>query len=776
MFTEWPFDCWRSPQPMGFSNETGVVCFRNCALVAVLHMPALVQWLLIHIENPCDVTVDTGECVACLLGYLCQKYRSYGKEERQDELNRLAVELWGCCRRKFWKRNPNAQQDAEEFLTHLINYLVTQFDIPGRDDQLVKHMFQVVIKYRDECRNCKNVTYAGNDVAYALVANPSETGSRTLHQGLERSLTQDVKDYTCSKCNHQGTASRLTYIRDAPEILIIHINRHRELDNKRLATKLHYDETIDLTGILEPYARKKDEVLNYELYSVIFHEGKVVQAGHYTAYVRTPRDEWAYINDEEVSQATLDAALGKPTRERSRTAIPYVLVYVRKPVHCPDPNSKLTIDDSLFNGPGFEDESTKEPIDQADQPHEQVEPSLPREGSKESEVELEASLVFPNPGEDEDIEVGNSPRIRPAPAPAIATRWEGQPAEITIKVAMGDIVLTGVLKGVLKRSRRKQFSTQSGGSIPPEKPKGVTKRQTLSKQNSRRGSAKEDESKQGTQRPTTQSSGAHQPSILPSSSTFLTSIIRQLSAIVPPPSSTSPDPEPPAAHHSNPLTSLPPETLSKTKPLLLTLHCLFPNELLLALDILDRKLVRRYISPDPHASTDPTHGALFVLSSSSNPSTQPVPSRPDARDNADVHPALSSTPHHHHAGLYLPEKYYEIHLHSWNCTCPAFTLASFLATADDGDISESDDHGDAELQSPVLLNNDDGVIARDWRFGGTLTRRVADGRSGDGTSYSPAICKHLLACVLASQCPALFGHGVEQVVVSEAEMAALYAG
>lgn len=131
MLTEWPLDCWRHPGTMGFTNS-GVDCFWTSALVAILHMPPLVQWLLIHVQEDCPVTVDCGECAACLLGYLCKKYWSAEKENGQKDLDRLAGELWRCCRRKFWSGPDKSQDDAAGFLTGFINYLINNFDIPGR--------------------------------------------------------------------------------------------------------------------------------------------------------------------------------------------------------------------------------------------------------------------------------------------------------------------------------------------------------------------------------------------------------------------------------------------------------------------------------------------------------------------------------------------------------------------------------------------------------------------------------------------------------------------
>jgi hypothetical protein len=63
----------------------------------------------------------------------------------------------------------------------------------------------------------------------------------------------------------------------------------------------------------------------------------------------------------------------------------------------------------------------------------------------------------------------------------------------------------------------------------------------------------------------------------------------------------------------------------------------------------------------------------------------------------------------------------------------------------------------------------------DWRFGGSLTKKMSAGQTTATTGPPttgyvrtpppPACCKHLLACVLAARCPRLFGGGVEEVDV-----------
>jgi hypothetical protein len=91
---------------------------------------------------------------------------------------------------------------------------------------------------------------------------------------------------------------------------------------------------------------------------------------------------------------------------------------------------------------------------------------------------------------------------------------------------------------------------------------------------------------------------------LPSSKWLITSIISELASYHPATTAAIeaiPTPSKNATATSalqpaqNRLSKLSEEDLLRVKPPLLTLHCLFPNEFLLALDILDRRLVRKLV-------------------------------------------------------------------------------------------------------------------------------------------------------------------------------------
>lgn len=133
---------------MGFSNS-GLDCYWSSALVTMLHMPPLLQWLSSHEQSHCAAGVDTSECPACLLRFICKMYWSVDKKDSQEELDRLGTRLWKSCLKIFWREQTREQQDASLFLTTFIRYLIDEFDIPERYEQfkpLRSKLFDLCIK------------------------------------------------------------------------------------------------------------------------------------------------------------------------------------------------------------------------------------------------------------------------------------------------------------------------------------------------------------------------------------------------------------------------------------------------------------------------------------------------------------------------------------------------------------------------------------------------------------------------------------------------------
>ncbi|KAK5109227.1 hypothetical protein LTR62_007209 [Meristemomyces frigidus] len=208
----------------------------------------------------------------------------------------------------------------------------------------------------------------------------------------------------------------------------------------------------------------------------------------------------------------------------------------------------------------------------------------------------------------------------------------------------------------------------------------------------------------------------------------------------------------------------------ESKPLLLTLHVLFPNELLPALDLLDRGLVTNlYHKPPipPHAAPAQAVGDQTAAQTPTAPpfpepggtslysirSSQPPPSSSRTPANTSKYRPTTSG--------YESTTSYEVHLNSWTCSCPAFTFAAFPASNPGPSSMET---GTGTLAGNHVRLADDDDLQRSWLFGGSLTL-------GEGMP----VCKHLLACVLVEH-SSLFADMVQKREVTVDELAGWGAG
>ena len=234
-------------------------------------------------------------------------------------------------------------------------------------------------------------------------------------------------------------------------------------------------------------------------------------------------------------------------------------------------------------------------------------------------------------------------------------------------------------------------------------------------------------------------------STLPDARTFLESLL--------PPISAPASPIPPSSQSTNPLQS-------DQKPLLLTLHCLFPNELLPALDLLDRRLVTRLILADPGSADAPNPDVTSAATSAEEarvPGADALTSDKLQKRMAVYYVRSSYTSlSRYSAKRNQPSAAegmsYEVRLQAWNCTCAAFAFAAFRGDWDEMDLGNGKGRESPQKGGDV-----------NWSMGGS------------SLGHGVPICKHILACVLAERVRGL-GPLVEERAVSREEMAGYTAG
>lgn len=240
------------------------------------------------------------------------------------------------------------------------------------------------------------------------------------------------------------------------------------------------------------------------------------------------------------------------------------------------------------------------------------------------------------------------------------------------------------------------------------------------------------------------------------------------------PSSTPPTPRDFVTQLLNSLPSLPvhdtaanslndaPESV---KQQLLSLQVLFPNEFLLALDLLDRKLITRFrIGIEEPTSTASENGATATSSTHmqhddspvnnpADPTTHPPPPQNTTNYTDIVYYVRSAQQRSSRFSTsYDSTISYEVRLRAWNCTCPAFAFAAFPSIHPEPPAPTcAPDSAPTETTDLLGTDADAKGASMEWVFGGASL--------GGGM---PPVCKHLLACVLAERCRGVFGECVEE--------------
>jgi len=290
---------------------------------------------------------------------------------------------------------------------------------------------------------------------------------------------------------------------------------------------------------------------------------------------------------------------------------------------------------------------------------------------------------------------------------------------------------------------------------------------------------------------------------LPSSRHFVTQLLDSLAA---PPSIDQAIVEKKNAN-TNPLNNV----SDATRKQLLSLQVLFPNEFVPALDLLDRRLVTRFLICDGEELAARTTGAeqrdattaqdvQMQDTEETSPSQQeneqkeqpgthahaantnesPAPDKPSNHTTTTTAPKPSNlnTIYYVRSAQHRPSRFstsydtlatYQVRLLGWNCSCPAFAFAAFpTGQATPLVPLNTAVHPGKPNQLPDSAHQagektkEEGM---EWIFGGISL--------GDGM---PPVCKHLLACVLAERCKGLFGGFVEERDVSVEEAAGWAAG
>mmetsp|Transcript_16663 Transcript_16663/g.52253 ORF Transcript_16663/g.52253 Transcript_16663/m.52253 type:complete len:351 (-) Transcript_16663:204-1256(-) len=126
------------------------------------------------------------------------------------------------------------------------------------------------------------------------------------HWGCE--ILEGRESYKCERCKKLVPALKTTKLEVPPNVLALTLKRHAIGPFGKLNTFVSYEEDLDVTPFLSPYAA--EEGVKYILYGVIVHidhKGSTGR-GHYVAFVKTADGKWYECNDASVTCVSAETA------------------------------------------------------------------------------------------------------------------------------------------------------------------------------------------------------------------------------------------------------------------------------------------------------------------------------------------------------------------------------------------------------------------------------------------------------------------------------------
>jgi ubiquitin carboxyl-terminal hydrolase 22/27/51 len=158
------------------------------------------------------------------------------------------------------------------------------------------------------CLNSRTIQEPFKDLSLDLSFDMAGGMSKNLIHCLERftrleHLGANAK-LTCSKCNAEREFTKELSIETLPIIASFHLKRFEQTglnDKKKISTYIAFPDELDLTPFLTK-SPDSDQTLNrasakYSLYAVVNHEGRSIDVGHYTSFIRHSKNYWIKCDD-----------------------------------------------------------------------------------------------------------------------------------------------------------------------------------------------------------------------------------------------------------------------------------------------------------------------------------------------------------------------------------------------------------------------------------------------------------------------------------------------
>ncbi|XP_022902444.1 ubiquitin carboxyl-terminal hydrolase 22 [Onthophagus taurus] len=291
----------------------GNTCFMNCIIQSFMHMPLLREYFLTE-RHKC--TRSPNSCLVCELAKLFQDF--YSGMTTPISLHKMLHLIWTQATHLAGYE----QQDAHEFFIAMLHVL-QEHDVTGTQDSppkrsIIDQIFSGLLQSDVVCKKCKSVSTkieAMKDVSLDLGQVSGGRPPQDIQECLERfTRVEDLgAKIMCSNCNSHQESTKQLSMKTLPIVVCFHLKRFQHFKKgEKISTPISFPETLDMTPFMSKTNNRATELSSdnkYSLFTVINHDGNMINSGHYTAYVRQQQEYWYKCSDRMITMANIEDVL-----------------------------------------------------------------------------------------------------------------------------------------------------------------------------------------------------------------------------------------------------------------------------------------------------------------------------------------------------------------------------------------------------------------------------------------------------------------------------------
>ena len=354
--------------PKGFNN-LGNTCFLNSTLQCLAYCPPLCQ-LLMNMPRGDDVVpngsgkkINQGKMFTLMLAALFRRVHNAdnakGALSPRKIVSALPLLGSGSTRRNGYKFRPGRQEDAHEFLVHLLDAMNDgelreaginankagwrdRLPVPRLDETTFVHrIFGGYLRSQVRCTDCgyRSNTYDPfMDLSLEISRNSCHSLSSAFSEFTRKETLDSQNRWKCSGCKKRVCATKQLTVFRPPLALCVQLKRFTfggsfsgfHGGGKKISKAIEFPVQLQL-----PLSDGRS--CGYVLTGIVIHIGGSASSGHYTAYVQRPSTngdrKWFHMDDSFVQSVSEQHVL------RQHNA--YVVMYSRQEVKIEFPTPPL---------------------------------------------------------------------------------------------------------------------------------------------------------------------------------------------------------------------------------------------------------------------------------------------------------------------------------------------------------------------------------------------------------------------------------------------------